>query len=368
MDRSKLTSILPYIYLLIYALFIVFTNSSIFSSSFDPQKAQQRYFNSAYVKGDKADYILSDSQLYATEGFFLIQEGRDLKNITPGHPPLGKYLIGISTYIFGNPVWINFLFGLAVLLLIYLLTSQFFSQKIAFLTLIVFSFEPLFLPTLTKTMLDVYLLFFSLLSIYFYILWLKKDKFTHIFISQLSLGLAFSSKIFISSLPLLAALVLTTLLSGNFKRFINHLLAGAGVLIGFLVGHFSFFIHHPSLLDFASYQRFVLSWWVGSPQLSPGLVWDLIYRNRWHTWWGDGVVSVQSWWPGWPVFISLGLLSLPLSKISKNFDFKALPLYLWLLISLLLFSFEAVYPRHLLIILPAAYLLSLRFLSIIKAT
>lgn len=368
MDRSKLIPILPFIYLLIYAVFIIATNSSVFGQSFDPQKAQQRYFNSAYIKGDKADYILSDSELYTTEGFFLIQEGRDLKKITPGHPPLGKYLIGISTYVFGSPIWLNFLFGLGVLLLIYLLASQFFSSKISLLTMIVFSFEPLFLSTLTKTMLDVYLLFFSLLSVYFYLRWLKQDKFAYIFTSQLSLGLAFSSKIFISSVPLLAALVLTTLFTGNFKRFIDHTIAGVGIGFGFLIGHLSFFFHHPSLLDFASYQRFILSWWVGSPQLVPGLVWDLIYRNRWHTWWGDGVVSVQSWWPGWPLFITLGLLSLPLDKISKRFDFKALPLYLWLLLSLLLFTFEAVYPRHLLIILPAAYLLSLRFLSIIKAT
>src|SRR5688572_24032326 len=83
-------------------LFFLFTNKHVFLQKFNPEIAQKRYQESSYGR-TKASYILSDEELYATEGYFLVEQNRDLHNLTPGHPPLGKYIIGLSIKLFGNP-------------------------------------------------------------------------------------------------------------------------------------------------------------------------------------------------------------------------------------------------------------------------
>lgn len=347
---------------------LIIPNLSLYTTPFNAQKAQDRYFNSAYIKGDKADYILSDGELYATEGYFLISQGKDIKKLTPGHPPLGKYLIGLSIKLFNNPYWFNLTAALLTIFVLFHLTKLFFNSSLPPpLISLIFTFEPLFTSQFTKSMLDIYLLLFSLSSLYFYLKWLKNNQLSSILISQFFLGLSFAGKFFPTSAPLATALLITTLLTGSFARFKHHILGLLAIPAAFMLAHFTFFIHHPSLIDFARYQRFLISWWAGSPQVNPGLVWDLIFFNRWHTWWGAGVISTPTWWLGWPISITLSLLSLPILKLTRLYRQKHLPPYLWLVLCLLMFSFEAIYPRHLLIILPASYLLSFKLLSIIRS-
>src|SRR3989344_4620992 len=100
MKAGKLFNLLLGSLIIYFGLFL-FSHRQIYLQSFDPKVAEDRYLNSSYGK-IRASYILSDEELYATEGYFLVR-GRDLHQLTPGHPPLGKYIIGLSILIFGNP-------------------------------------------------------------------------------------------------------------------------------------------------------------------------------------------------------------------------------------------------------------------------
>jgi hypothetical protein len=95
-----------------------------------------------------------------------------------------------------------------------------------------------------------------------------------------------ATKFFLGGLPLVVALLGATVFTGDFKRFKQHIFALIFVGVGFALGHLTYFYYHPSLLDLFRYQRYLLSWWAGSPQVPPFQVWDLIFANRWHTWWG----------------------------------------------------------------------------------
>lgn len=333
-------------------------NKSDYSPRFNPEIANNRYLDSRYVRGDKGDYILSDEELYEIEGYFLVGENRDLHQLTPGHPPLGKYLIGLSIKQFKNPYLLAPFFGLITLFLIYQVGLLLHLPRLLSLSLtILFSMEPLFLDQLATSLLDIYLLTFSLTSLYFYLLWSKRKHFAFILLSQITLGLAMATKFFPASFPLAGALLFSTVLTGQFSLFINHILALPFIFFGFSFGHLSYFFYHPSLLQFFRYQRYVLSWWVGSPQVPALQVWDLIFNNRWHTWWDKKeVIPTPFWKPHWPPLFALALAS-PLVLHLKKRLALSLPILLWVFFSLLLFSLEAVYPRHLLLILPAAYLL-----------
>ncbi len=349
--------------LVIYFGLFLFSHRQIYLQPFNSKVAEDRYFNSSYGK-IRASYILSDEELYATEGYFLIH-GKDLHQLTPGHPPLGKYLIGLSIIFFSNPYFFAPIFGLLALWLLYSIACLLGLPPLLSLILTsLFSFEPLFIDQLTTSLLDIYLLVFSLTGLYFYLSWFKRPHFLKIALSQLFLGLALATKFFPVGFPLLGSLLLVTVFTGKFKLFLQHTAALSFILLGFFLGHLTYFFYHPSPLEFFRYQRYVLSWWAGSPQVPPLQVFDLIFMNRWHTWWEkEAIISTPFWWPGWPVLLISSLFTSFYYLIRKNLFF--LPLVLWLIFSLFLFSFEAVYPRHLLVIFPSLYLLTGGLLSII---
>lgn len=336
--------------------FYIWKNQEIYTTPFNPQEATNRYFNSAYIKGDKADYILSDAELYTIEGYFLVNGEKTLTELTPGHPPLGKYLTGLSIKLFNNQFIFSLFASLTVIFLVYSVSKQFLRNKtLALLVASLFSLESLFLSQLHVTLLDNYFLAFTLLSVYFYLRWNKSSSTRHLLLSQFFLGLSMATKFFPAGIPLLVALYATTLFTGNFKKFTRHTWSLGFIVLGFVAGFFVYFIQNPSIIDFIRYQRFVVSWWAGSPSVPPLQVWDMIFFNRWHTWWGQGVIAAPNWNISWPILISLSLLSYPVLRTKK-----LLPLYLWVVFSLLMFSFSATYPRHLLTILPALYILSLK--------
>jgi hypothetical protein len=79
-------------------------------------------------------------------------------------------------------------------------------------------------------------------------------------------------------------------------------------------------------------------------------------------------MSVPEWRFTWPIITAIAfaspLIYLPLLrgrsrlKAARGGLIPLLALYMWLLMSFFLFSFEAIYPRHLLLVFPALYLLS----------
>ncbi len=108
------------------------------------------------------------------------------------HPPLAKLGMQVGMLVFEENAF-GWRFPAAVLgtlsvLLVYLLAKEVFKDELVSLfSALVFSLDGLFLVASRIGMNDVYVLFFSLLSVYLFV----KDK---LFFSALALGLAFSSK------------------------------------------------------------------------------------------------------------------------------------------------------------------------------
>lgn len=363
---SKFWSKLIFVFLFAYLVIFFWTNKNIYLQKYDYPSWQNRYDQSQYAQGDKSSYILSDSDLNTLRGYLYLNKGIDMEKFIPGHPPLASYLFGISIAVFNNQYVISLIFGVLCLFVFYkvcfLLTRH---ELVSLIITLLLSLEPIYRNQLNDSMLDIFQLTFGLTALYYFLVWLKKGKISPLLISQIFIGFTISTKFFISGASLPIALAVSTVFLNNFGKFKQYILSLPFVGLGYLIGHLTYFFYHPSLISFIKYQRYIINWWFGSPQTPPLKVWDLIFFNRWHVWWGDtAVISTGEWRITWPVVISLSLLSIFLFLTKKITSKYYLPVFLWLFFSLLLYSFEAVYPRHLLFIFPAAYLLS--SLAIIK--
>ncbi|KKU81063.1 MAG: Dolichyl-phosphate-mannose-protein mannosyltransferase family protein [Candidatus Gottesmanbacteria bacterium GW2011_GWA1_47_8] len=360
----------PWLLLWLVALNIflaVKNNWATFTATYDPVEELQYYQHSRYFQGDKVDYLPSDTRVHAIRGYQFIVLFQDPQNTLHDHPLLGTYLIGLSILLFHNPVVLSLFVGIAVLWLSYRLAILITGSKVlALLAVALMSFEPLFIEQIASSLLDLYLLFFSLAALVAYLLWQKEGNRNYLWLSQLCLGFAFATKFFISSLPLFVALYLSSLATNDLRRFLRHTQALIFIPAGFLAGHMTYFYYHPSLISFAKYQRYLLSWWAGTPTIKPLGVWPLIFQNQWHTWWGaEAVVTVPDWWWGWPFFIALGILSLPLLWILREKVQAQLAAYLFVIFNLVFFSLSLVFPRYLVLILPVAICLTLKLVEIV---
>lgn len=343
----------------LYLAFFTLTHINSYTSRYDGDYWMNQYQHSQYFQGDISSYILSDADTDAIRGYEFVVQKKDPNNILPGHPFLGTYLIGLSILLFGNPNVTALLAGLACLFLVYQIIKKLTGNSFwASIGVALVLMEPLFREQLTTSMLDIYLLMFSLAAVSSYISWLQKNHWNALIISQLCLGFALATKFFPATVPLWGALYLTTILTGNFHRFIVYTISLIFVAVGFMVGHITYFWYHPSLVDFVRFERYIISWWAGTTQVSPGGVWDLIFRNRWHTWWGDfSIQKVETWWIGWPIASILSVLSILILGVRRRWNLYAGLFLLWIGAALTLDTFQAVYPRHLLAVFIAMYVL-----------
>jgi dolichyl-phosphate-mannose--protein O-mannosyl transferase len=161
---------------------------------------------------DSPKGYIFDEIYYAKNAFSLISSGVELDQEGGSefvvHPPLGKWLIGIGIKLFGNNEFgwrsSSALFGSASVLLIYLITKRLFkSEFLALSAALLMALDGLSLVMSRVALLDIFLMFFILLTFYF----LLKENY---WLSGLAIGLGVSTKWSAAFLiPILLLLTLT---------------------------------------------------------------------------------------------------------------------------------------------------------------
>jgi dolichyl-phosphate-mannose-protein mannosyltransferase len=145
---------------------------------------------------DSPKGYIFDEIYYAKNAFSLISSGVELDQEGGAefvvHPPLGKWLIGIGIKLFGNNEFgwrsSSALFGSASVLLIYLITKRLFkSEFLALSAALLMALDGLSLVMSRVALLDIFLMFFILLTFYF----LLKENY---WLSGLAIGLGVSTK------------------------------------------------------------------------------------------------------------------------------------------------------------------------------
>lgn len=134
-------------------------------------------------------YYVKNAYSLITSGVELDQQGASEFVV---HPPFGKWLIGIGIKLFGNNEFgwrsSSALFGSASVLLIYLITKRLFkSEFLALSAAVLMAVDGLSLVMSRVALLDIFLVFFILLTFYF----LLKENY---WLSGMAIGLGLSTK------------------------------------------------------------------------------------------------------------------------------------------------------------------------------
>ena len=322
-----------------YLCYIIFFRGDILSHRFNEDLTRQFYLSQDIpyeVNGTRL--FLSDQDIYAATGVLYLRGGDPaFENFE--HPPLGKYLFGLSTQITGNPLIVQLIWGLIALLFLVMITvdvtkSRFFGL-IAGLGLLI---DPLFQNILGVTLLDLGQSALLLVYLYYF------TKNPNSIVNGVILGLLGSLK-FPAAAMFIVGLITTSHIYNKklSKEYILHLLLAAFIFAltyaqSFILrgGNFNiiwhvlrmgrFFVDHSTASFFGASAILYVSGW-------------------WKTWWDDyGWMRSELWTPIWPLGMVIGIMQRSFWGIIPT----AYLIYL---------GVQAPFPRYFMIIVPFVYLI-----------
>ncbi len=356
---QRITTILLVMLILLRFGFLIYQSRSYFQGSYwgAYEAYKNAYLNSQYISIHPSASIPDETLYSYAAGAYL--KGESLLDVNPGTPPLGKYLFSLSIILFDNPNII------LILVFIFFITGIFFLGKeiisstfTVLILLIIILLQPLivdqfkFIP-----LLDIPMMTFQIWSVYFFIKGFEKGGLV-ILISMVLLGAAMMIKIFSISLPLLA--IYTAYIVFKRRNLLWWLILGylsiAGVAI---VTYTPIYYHGYTPWNVLGIQKW--SYLYNVSKLNRFFtVWDLIFFNRWHVWWGDQpVIHDANWHISWPVLF--GLSWIWILKHTRSFfrlSNAQQIVYLWTIAYFIMISLSQSSARYLLPILPFTYILT----------
>ncbi len=345
--------------LIIYYLsaFII-SRKSYFLKKFDPEYFGQLYTNSQYVIGDRSIGGIGDDGLYAFAGYYYFFQKGDVSSVNFEHPPLGKYLIGLSIYLFQNENVINLVYYFLLMITTYFLALKLTKNKIiSILSVFILSINPLLLDHLIRSQLDLPFTLFFILAFYTFLCSLDNHKL--IFISSFFWGLAFATRFFPALIPIELFFLYFTVRYER-KMFKSYLISLLIIPLIYVVTHISFFIYHPSLKEFIRHKIWMLSWYRGSPVLF-GNFWRNIFTGEYIDPAGK-LVANEHWNLRLPVIITLSLIPFLQKKGRKQLPIR-IAYYLHLLFLLYVTFFTSGVQKYIMPVYPITSILAVRGLS-----
>jgi len=352
-------------------LFNLWQNRWVYTQPFNANIAQFRFEHSQY-NPSKQLFILQDWELYPLAGYNYLKTWQ-LNKINPEHPPLGKYLFGLSILLFGNPAILQIFFGAGVLILLYTLAVKFLQNKLlASLVIFLFSLEGVFVDQFSLSLLDLVHLFF-LLCLAFAVLQKKS------FLAALSLGLFAAAK---APMPAVAASLailihsISTPRQPGYRQTSSPQLRGGGFqwLKINLIALFVFFLTYlPFILKngLPAFLRLIkmaakihLS---HVPEYPVGSVFGVLFGNFWRTWWNPENLfwPVEGWSLLWPL-LGVSFLLSPFifwryQKKLRGFSF----IYFFSWLYFIFIASRLFFPGYLLILLPFLYLIAFKTIALV---
>ncbi|MFC1711850.1 phospholipid carrier-dependent glycosyltransferase [Patescibacteria group bacterium] len=336
--------------------YYLYQNRAVFIRKYDHQDYSYKYANSQYIDRQNPNLvIISDDQLYAYSGLEYVK-GVDPTKVSFEHPPLGKYLIGLSIILFNNQNIVMIVMGVLVLVFFYLISLNLFKNKvIAGLLTLLLSLEPLFKTQLISSLLDLPQLLGIVAAYYFY-LKSQKNKIWYVFFG-ISIGFAISVKY---GLPL--SIFVFCLLIDQFLRKRSNLkyLLGSLFISGlvFITCYFQFFKKGASVLDFVNFQKWVFSWFTSKTAFVPKyLIFKTIFLGVYLFWDQKiGYIYNSSWNYFWPFIYLQFIVMLAVFIKNRLKPYKYFLIYSWPILYLLFLIPGAAAERYLIIIMPFIYL------------
>jgi len=285
---KQIKKLIPFLLLFLIAFSFTKTvkkNLNQYQQPFNQQQLSDLYNQSQFApKPEDRRLVIDDHDLYAYSGWHYLNTGK-LETVNIEHPPLGKYLIGLSIIIF-NQQNIGQLFwgGLFLILFYFLSEKSLKNNSLSLLVVFFFSLEKIFTYQLTHSLLDLPLAVF-LLSLFLITKARFKNKNIKTFFQGIFLGLIAGTKY-----PTLAGVVFLTLVIYFLLKKEDYFLSKITKisligLIVFLSFYYPFFKTN-NLASFIDLQIKALKIHLSHlPEYPKGQVVKVLLFNRWLTWW-----------------------------------------------------------------------------------
>lgn len=322
-------------------------NSSSLLKPYNADEISKAYSLSQYVLGDKSPQKISDGTLYeyAASAYF---RGEDPTTINFEHPPLGKYIYGLSLWLTGKIQLVNIFFFAGSLVLFVTLLRQFkvpeYLQVVGVTYLAVFSSLG---HHLSATLLDLQTLFWSLF--FFVVLFYKKESWKKYFGIGIILGAFVATKYFFPIIFLYLGLFFIWAVAK--KTLLKSVLSVVVMGIIYLLSYTAYFLNGHTPIDFIKFEWFRFRWWTGNRTIPKFIILQTLFLGKFPMWWEDSGKYMKDgdWNISWPILFVAHLVSLIWQKLSL------------MKVIILLFSFgllfifmfgSAVYGRYILQLIP----------------
>jgi len=337
----------------VYLLILFIFKKDIFFYKFD-KKLINRYFLSQDITHEVPGkrLFLSDGDIHIASGYLYVT-GKSPIDYNFQHPPFIKYLFGLSTLFFNNPLVIQIILGGLLIFFTYFIGLKIFKLSIvSFLACLFLIIDPLFIDLSTSPLLDLGQGVFLLL--YFILIFFYEDN--YIF-QGISLGLLFASKFWGGSLFFVGMISAYLFYKKqlNFKKYFFHLVVG---FLTFSLVYLKTFIDLQGKFNIIFFEAKTLKYWLNhSVASSFGSSLILFLSGFYKSWWGKKeIIHLGVWTILWPIgLISSMIFSFKLfikKKINYKFFIGIIPiLYLFYL------GVQAPFPRYFILILPFIYLI-----------
>lgn len=336
-----------------YILLVIVANRGLYFAHFDVSYWKDKYEHSQWNL-PLSVRTLGDDGLYLYEGYRLVHGG-DPTLLNAEVPPLGKYIIGWTITLFGNPYWFGFIVNVALLVGTFFLTKRLTrSSTIAWLAVLLLATDPLFTNQYALTMLDSLQALFLLFYCLFILRVIEKKTSTLHFAAFAGIALGFFSE---TKFPLLVPIpfILGAWQIWQKTRSMLPLCALIfGFILGYLLPYAGYFYHGHSLIEWLKVQKWIVAFYLASksmPTYGSALVnmgigsFQNIFSRAWQ-------VSPH-WSPLWPVLLFASVISFFRAQKEKS-------ILLITLLTLSILSFYMIIPfwtRYLVLILPFFYML-----------
>lgn len=295
-----------------------------------------------------SDKGVSDSFLYSYVGYRYIN-GANPSLLNPEHPPLAKYLIGLSIRMFGNEHSIGIAIALISLALVavisYQITGSLLSAGVSFFLTSIF---PLFMDQVTHgPQLELYQLFFFLLVIHFLLMWQKKKRSSLLIGAGICFGLLLSIKTFLPFFVLFSVWMLISF----WKQWKVILLVGIVGLVTFILTYYQYFAMGGTLRTFLGLQKYIVTFYGHSsiPLFEfAGNYLRLIFTGSWKFWdLNRSVSSYEQWNILWPILFFIGMMGL---KLQWHKHKRSHMLILFVILYNIFVFIVPIFPRYLLLL------------------
>lgn len=312
-------------------------------------------FNNSQYRQKNPTSIIADEIVfrYAAVAYF---RGGDPILINSEHTPLGKYMIGVSYWLFKTETPVILLSAIAALTAIGWLGQTVFGNPVlALVPVALFSVEPLFVNQLRVVpLLDIVQLPFILFSLVVFYYETKKKYFWR---TAILLGFVAATKSVVPTILLIACFSLYLILAKKYtklKMFVLMSPLSAGIL---MLSYLRTFLDGYSIADFIGFQKWILLY-QQSKLIYPLSFWRLMFLNEWQAWWGDRSLHAASDWTiTWPVLVMLPFAFVIVAYFRKfHIHPAARLLLLWIFVYEIFLSIGAVVTRFLLPLLPVLYI------------